>query len=241
MVHLVPRGNGNPAVRAVLVVGLLGAISACGGAPGQPDATFATASPPAPAASIAAPPSATSIVLGSADIGRQLSAGAYQVGDPFAAPFTITLPDGMELGSLVEGDVSFKHESDWVIVEVFENLFADPCHADGPVDPPIRPTVDAIVTGLSQMVGFKVGKVSDVVLGRHSGKSFELTNTVDTSTAGCSRGLMLPLWTYRGGIEASTNGGLREQLWVIDVDGIAVIVARGGPGIDPVAASIEFE
>ncbi len=240
MFHFVRRDTRGPARSGGLVVALGVAIAACGGASGQPSEGTVAVSPPTPTASAAtAPP----VLLTGADIGRLLSAGTYRIAEPFATPFTIALPDGLKLGSLVEGDVNIAADKgDWIVVEVVENLFVDPCHTEGgPVELPGAPTVDGIVTALNRMVGFKVGSVSSVVVGRHAGKAFELTNTVDTSTGGCSGGLMLPLWTYRGGGQAETNGGLREQLWVIDVDGTAVIVARGGDGIDPIAASIEFE
>ena len=35
---------------------------------------------------------------------------------------------------------------------------------------------------------------------------------------------MLPMWTFRGGDGAATNGHARELLWVVDVDGTPVII-----------------
>ncbi len=242
MFDLVPAKPRDAARESLLAVALGVVVSACAAGSGQPTQAIASPTNATSAPMISAPPAAAAAVLGKADIGKELSAGTYRIGEPFAAPFTITLPDGMKLGSLVEGDVNISSDSDYVVIEIFENMFADPCHTEsGPIDPPIARTVDGIVTGLGQMPGFDVGSISDIVVGRHAGKAFELTNTVDTSTSACSRGQMLPLWTYPEGGEAATNGGLLEQLWVVDVDGTAVIIARGGIGIDPVVASIDFE
>ena len=192
-----------------------------------------------------AAPSAAPTVLGPADIGRSLTAGTYQVGKPFAAPFTIALPAGWSIGSLVQGDVSFGgppgNDAGWLVVEVVENVYTDPCQSgSGPMDPPVDPTVDGIVGALTKMVGFNAGPVTDVVVGKHAGKAFDLDNGIDTNHAACYGVQMLPLWTYVGGGEAATNGGARERIWVLDVEGTPVIVDRGGSGVDEVATTLAF-
>jgi hypothetical protein len=63
-----------------------------------------------------------------------------------------------------------------------------------------------------------------VVLGGQAGKAVELRNAIETEVAGCKEGLMLPMWTIRGGEPASTNGGSRENLWVLDVDGEPLVI-----------------
>ena len=88
-------------------------------------------------------------------------------------------------------------------------------HARAVVDrwiPPVDPTVDGIVGALTKMVGFNAGPVTDVVVGKHAGKAFDLDNGIDTNHAACYGVQMLPLWTYVGGGEAATNGGARERI-----------------------------
>lgn len=99
--------------------------------------------------------------------------------------------------------------------------------------------------------GFSAGPVSDVTVGGHAGKAVVLTNSINTDTAGCTSGPMLPMWTWRGKTSgAQTNGGSTEQVWVIDVGGrIVVIDGESFAGSAPVSiheitlivASIGFE
>ena len=111
----------------------------------------------------------------------------------------------------------------WLVVDLVENVFADPCHATEPSDPPVDRTVPGVVAALTRMSGYEAGPVTDVTVGGHAGKAVEITNTIDTETAGCVGQKMLPMWTFEDG-EAATNGGATEQLWVIDVDGRPVII-----------------
>ncbi len=175
------------------------------------------------------------------DIGRPLSAGTYRVGDPFGVPATITVPEGWKLDNVNQGNVSFSGGNAWIVFDILENVFADPCQsAGGPIQPPVPPTVDAIVAALAGMTGFTSGSVSDLALGEHAGKAFDLQNVISTVSAKCYQVDLLPMWTYRGGTEQWTIGGSREQMWVVDVGGTPVVVDRGGSGVDEVAGSIRF-
>ena len=94
------------------------------------------------------------------------------------------------------------------------------------------------------MVGFNAGPVSDTVVGGHAGKTFLLTNTINTETANCAGGPMLPIWTFRGDTTgAATNGGTQAQIWVIDVNGTPVAIWGDGDQstFDPVVQSIVFD
>ena len=191
----------------------------------------------------AAPPSATSAPqsLGTDDIGRLLAAGTYQVGGPFGVPTTITVPAGWELHNVDEGDVYFSGGGSWIVIDLLENVFADPCQsAGGPSQPPVAPTVDAIGAALAGMTGFTAGPMSDLALGNHTGKAFDLQNAIRTERANCYQIDRLPMWTNRAGTEQWTIGGSREQMWVVDVEGTPIVVDRGGSGVDEVAESIRF-
>ena len=179
--------------------------------------------------------------LGTADIGRPLTAGTYQVGDPFGIPTTITIPEGWKLDDVDQGRVYFSSADPWIVIDILENVFADPCQsAGGPIQPPVAPTVDAIVASLTGMTGFTAGPVSDLDLGEHAGKAFDLQNAINTGSARCYQIDLLPMWTSRGGNEEWTIGGFKEHMWVVDVDGTPVVMDRGGAGVDEVAESIRF-
>ena len=84
-------------------------------------------------------PAAPSTALGSADVGRSLAAGTYQVGDPFGVPTTIQVPGGWKTTTLDQGDIYLSSADAWIAIELLENVFADPCHQPGgPMDPPSR-------------------------------------------------------------------------------------------------------
>jgi hypothetical protein len=202
----------------------------------------AGASTPSPAASPShlSSPSASGGLLDSSDVNRELDPGMYRVAGPFDVPFAIRFPSGWSLKSLAQGDVQFLNTAvnggngaAWVSLDLVENVFADPCHtAGGPIKPPVPSTVDGVVTALTRMVGFSAGPVSDVVVGGYAGKVIELTNSIDTDTAGCTGNApgMLPMFTFRGGGSGATNGGLndgaREHISVIDVAGTLVLIDR---------------
>ncbi len=225
-------------LRSAVVTVFLGIVTGCSGA--------APASAPVASASLgvsaAAPsssghtvaPSASagagSVILGPFDIDRPLRPGSYRIEDPFDVAFSIGFPTEWTLKSVSESDVSFLNTAvnggdgaAWITIDRIDTVFDDPCHG-GPITPPIASTVDGIVTALTNMVGFTPGPVSEVVLGGHAGKSVELRNSIDTELAGCKDGQMLPMWTVHGGGPAATNGGSRENLWVIDVDGAPLLI-----------------
>ncbi len=251
---------------AMLAASIL-AVGACAGAPApsadnasRPVVTSTPAGPtPAatPSASAASPDAAMPGRLVAADLNKPLEAGVHRTGKPFGAPFAITLPGAWQLRGLEAGDAQFAATTDgshfpaWIVLDLIENVFADPCHsADGPMDPPVAHDVAAIVDALTKVQGFDAGPVADTSLGGFSGKTLELTNAIDTDTAGCTGGQMLPIWTFKGGSQAATNGHAREQLWVLDVDGTPVIIDGETfdntplslrDAIQPIVETIRFE
>jgi hypothetical protein len=179
-------------------------------------------------------------LLGRADLGRRLAGTTYRVASPFAVPFEITLPPSRlwtlwtvdSFRSPFHGDVRFRASSGlvffgaYVVVDLIENVFADPCHIDsGPMDPPPVPTVDGFVESLTRMVNITAGPVSDVRIGQHVAKAFVLTYATDGDPADCT-GEGLHLWTLRGGGTGGTiyGGGFAEHIWVVNVGGTIVVI-----------------
>ena len=204
---------------AVILVAFVGIrlLPAPGGV-GTPAAT------PTPAPTIA--PSPDAAIDNLIDLGRRLTAGSYRVGGPFLAPYTVTLPDGYQVKAIEAGEASFSSNAGFVGALVPEGVFADPCKPDLPVK---ASTVDEFVTALSSMTGFSAEDVRQTTVGGRPATTFLLKNGIDTSTAGCTRGPLLPMFSFAGHPEgASTNGGMDELFYVVDVDGKPVFVVVDG-------------
>jgi hypothetical protein len=197
-----PRGTGAPATATPL-----------------PAVPTAAASPrPAAAASPQIPASADPAPVGDsltlADIGTTLTAGTYMPGE-FGMGMLITLPDGFDLETLDVGNVAFSWPHGYLGAFIPEAVFPDPCHVAGsPV--PIT-SGDDLLAALTSMKGFVAGPVTETTVSGRRTRMFELSNTIDTSNAGCTRDAMLPLFAYKGHAEdAATNGNTHQVLWVID-------------------------
>lgn len=230
-----PGRHGATIVAAMLIVAACGTVN-------PPSTTPTFRSSPVPRPSPAAPsPSASATKLNESHVEQALTAGTYEIGAPFGVPTTFSVPAGWRVTNLDQGDITLASGDTWLVIDIVESVFADPCESrDGPIDPPVGSTVREIVEALINMKGFKSGPISDFSLGAHAGKAFELANSIDTHDIDCYGVALLPIWTYRGGTEVWTAGGLVEKMWVIDVEGTPLVIDRGGPGVDPVAESIRF-
>ena len=123
---------------------------------GASDAAPRAAPPQRPAPSpIAAVPARLTV----ANLDKPLLPGTYRVAGPFGAAFSLEFPTEWTLKSLDEGDVEFVNSGKgdngvaWLVIDTVENVFADPCHATGPSDPPVAKTVDQVVEALTRMTG----------------------------------------------------------------------------------------
>ena len=215
-----------------LVAGVALVAAACGG-PG----TSGTGSPPpnGQATSTAAPTATAESSTGTAtfvsakDLDQPLEPGRFRVAEPFEVPFSVTFASSWTPRTLAHGDVQFvasapRTGAGWLVVQLVENVFVDPCHDTSPATPAVPSTVDGIVTALAGMRGFEAGPVRDVVVGGHKGKYVEVVNQIETDTENCAGGPMVSMWTVHGSSPAATNAGATEHLWVIDVDGTLVLV-----------------
>jgi hypothetical protein len=156
-----------------------------------------------------------------------LGAGRYEVNAPFGFPFTIALPAESLFREIGPGTVTFETPNGSVEAFVAEAVFPDPCHITGA--PVAIDTPDELVAALTSMTGFTATQPTATTVAGRPARTFVLTNTIDTATAGCTRDLMLPLFTYPGHPEgAGTNGGQRQVVWVVDVDGKPLLVLGDG-------------
>ncbi len=139
----------------------------------------------------------------------------------FGKGMLITLPDGFGLETLDEGNAAFSWPHGYLGVFIPEAVFPDPCHVSG--SPVAITSGDDLLAALTSMRGFTAGPVTESTISGRRARMFELSNTIDTSKAGCTRDAMLPLFAYRGHADgAATNGDTHQVLWVID--------GQSGPG-----------
>ena len=235
---------------AAIVIVALGGIAFLTHQPG-----VGTVTPtPSPTPIVSSPPSSLPTggpVTGMA-VGTPLGAGTYEVGAPFAMPFSLSLPDssrffGVDAGSANFGIDQAPNVNDGARINLLlpEAVFPDPCHVTG--SPLPVSTTDQLVTALRSMRGFTATAPVSTTVAGHPARSFVITNTIDTATAACTRGLMLPMFTYLGNADgAATNGGTRQVLWVVDVDGTPLIVVgdnwgdAGRAALDGLVATIRL-
>ena len=132
----------------------------------------------------------------------------------------------------------------WSSWAILANVYADPCHAlSGPMDPPVGPSVEDLVTALTSMVGFESTTPTDVIVDGYAGKRFELSTTIDPAAASCDDKVWLSLWEpASGGETGAVPGPTTMQFWVLDVDGTRLVMFTEEYDATPteIAESIEI-
>ena len=232
------------AVLIVAVVGI-GLLSRPGGSVG-PGAT-ATASPtqapspsPGPTASPAALPGAAPLRAGSYFMTPFAGEDSSPCGPAPTGP--TPCPDGTRDDSIrvsfsvPDGWAAAPFESVWLSGEaasppagggmIFGRggwLHSEPCLTDasGGPDVPVGPTVDDFTNALAEHPLLDVTAPVDVTLGGYSGTYVDLQVPSDISACNA----YFP-WEGGRGLFAQGNGH-RWHLWIIDVDGVRVVVQTG--------------
>jgi hypothetical protein len=157
--------------------------------------------------------------------GTALKAGTYLVDDPFPVRLTFEVPQGwvscgegsLELGVCADliGALSFL---------IVDNVVADPCDPTrAPLDPPVGPSVDDLVTAISNLPGFKATGAVDITLDGSHGKQFELTAPDGASVCKLDDRGLGPWSTAE-----RTNGvgpGEVNRLQILDVDGARLVIS----------------
>ena len=151
------------------------------------------------------------------------------VGPPFAVPFSADQPAGWKVTWLdPPGGVALNTEvGAEVRVFVPTNAYADPCHPeDGPMSPPVGPSVDDLVAVLTSYAGIPVtSPVRDVMIDGYHGKTFDLESTLPMSECGGQN--WDPMWTYDSdGVEKFAGPGqnFHQRIAVLDVNGVRVLI-----------------
>ncbi len=158
--------------------------------------------------------------------------GNYAVASPFLVPFTFTVPSGWSgnIGgpNLVELNESQSDGRSYISMEIFNNVYADPCHSEqGMLNPPLGSSVDDLVAALSKMPSVTASAISDGTIGGVASKQLTLTaSNVVVDGMGCtltSDG-QLPIWALPLGAINGLYPGDSQQLSILEVDGQRLVV-----------------
>jgi hypothetical protein len=159
-----------------------------------------------------------------------LEPGTYVVStlDPdFDASYRITMdvPDGYAgmpegYGVARLGRIGQMAVGAWIIGDVY----ADPCRWETTLlEPPPVSSVDALVAALAGQKGLRVSTPTDITVDGFAGKSMERTVPAGTDLADCDGGEFRTFLDTGGG-NRYLEPGTRVMLWIIDVDGVPLVI-----------------
>jgi hypothetical protein len=170
-------------------------------------------------------PVATSTPIPSQD---RTAAGTYTI-NPLPTPnrafsITYTQPDGwsvLRLGCLVPATGQLGPAGMGICFSTPRILYSDPCQADRGSDWEVQvgPSVDDLATALAAQTAYGSTNPTDVTLSGYSGKRIDL-QLPDTDFPLCEGRGFVP---WDGSIGAQ-GAGNRWHLWILDVDGLRVVI-----------------
>jgi hypothetical protein len=114
----------------------------------------------------------------------------------------------------------------WLSFWTVANTYRDPCRwMNTALDPPLGPTVQDLVTALRAQAGSNATAPSAVRIGPYVGQRMTIDIPTDQDASTCDGGRNR-LWITPDGGERSTGAfsGFHRVLWIVDVDGIRVVV-----------------
>ena len=161
-----------------------------------------------------------------------LPVGRYcvDVGDASPVKVTFDIPNTGWWPYVPTNDLAalLNDGGDWGLAMFeIENVHADPCHPEaGLLAPPIGSTVDDLVARLRDYAAFEVSNEDEVTIGGYTGQQLELSVTDDP--AGCddaSWGVPPSGHSAPGGQMVPTTDR-PVWIWVGDVDGTRLVIAR---------------
>lgn len=170
------------------------------------------------------PSAAASVTALAIRVGDPLSAGTYAIAD-FPVGITLEVPANWRVcsESIHEQAVCYwPTEADsagQLAFLIVENVAADPCVPNGPLlDPPVGPSVDDLVTAISNLPGFVATAPVDVTMDGFAGKEFTLTAPTDPACEGFGTWATKYRTTGMGPGEVNT-------VRILDVGGVRVVMA----------------
>jgi hypothetical protein len=177
---------------------------------------------------------------------RPLRAGSYYVDDPFPVQVSFTVTDGWRVWAYTPAATQvnfFKPDVGEVSLEIVDNVSADPCTGEL-LDPPVGPSVDALVAALSDFseFGFEVSSATDITIDGFPGKQLALQAPRATT---CQDLLTWRTTTRQNGV----GRGEVSEVRILDVDGVRLMIsvahgselpAEARPEIDAVLESVRI-
>lgn len=157
-----------------------------------------------------------------------LEPGTYVFSAPISSfdayRITMSVPDGYEgeggFVALKLGRTSQTGVSAWAVGDVY----ADPCHRVGPLpDRPAGASVDGLVAALASQRGLHVSTPTAITVDGYAGMYMERTVPVGTDLADCTGG-EFRVWVATGGGDRYVEPGQQDLLWIVDVDGIPLVI-----------------
>jgi hypothetical protein len=175
--------------------------------------------------------------------GRELPAGEYVIDQPFPTRLRLTVPDGWQAFGVTDHLAAIctnaceQPERVGLAFWIVTNTYADACDAAGAHDPPIGPEVDDLVAALTSMPRHEATTPRAVTVGGLPATYLELTAA--PSLGDCA----LPgfrAWTTGPDVRESPPGE-RDRLWVLDVQGVRVMIDLAIPPTAGAAEVAELE
>jgi hypothetical protein len=155
------------------------------------------------------------------DVGA-LAAGSYYIDSPFPVRVAFDVPEGWRgWGYTSDGaqiNLNPDQGSGEVSFEIVDNITADPC-TDQLLDPPVGPSVNDLVTALSNMEGFDASRATDIAIDGFDGKQFTLT-APSRRDAPCGSMVTWMTKTRQNGV----GPGEVNEVRIIDVGGVRLLI-----------------
>jgi hypothetical protein len=156
-----------------------------------------------------------------------LEPGRYTVGPEFPVQLTFEVPDGFDacaIDPLEQGICARTATEAGLTFVIVDNLVDDPCSvAPGTAEPPIGPTVDDLIQGLSNLPGLSATPVQP---GAVDGRPAQTLTLAAVFASACERrSFSGETWIVS---PARTNGvgdGERNELFILDVQGERLMIA----------------
>jgi hypothetical protein len=183
-----------------------------------------------------------------------LDAGTYVAGDPFPNRVTVTVPDGWtgNIGGPFAVFLTRTNPTAEVDLQIFDKVYADPCDiAKGLLDPLPGPSVDDLVTALTQLPGgMSVSTPADVTISGYHGKQVTITAPPSIGTCNVPTSQAFRLWQLPLGATTDLGPKGSFQVSVLDVAGRRMVLLAAGmqagtttlqPAVQSIVDSIRIE
>lgn len=181
---------------------------------------------------------------GSSGLGP-MEPGAYVTDGDWAdvnvmLPVIFTVPEGWgNAGWAIErppgasSQFTAKAGDAWISFGTVGQTYSDPCkYQSTALDPPLGPTVQDFVTALGQQVGSNATTPSAATIDGFSGQALQIEIPVGIDAPNCE-GREYRLWVAPGQGDPARNtgnlSGLDDRLWVLDVNGIRLVIESLAP------------